>query len=250
MSLACHPHLPLLAVGINGSKENVEQGKNRSCKIFDTTNSNIALTAELSASESKDITKYQKVTKYSKSGKYLASIFSDGKLSIWNTLDTKHLCLSHQFKDLQDVDFDAKEEHMAVAISSKILILSLKDNFSIIQTIDSPRLNKQTICNIRFARYATFRGHESLHAIVNTNTNNRSFVCTWKLLPGREYPLRNPKTKGIHRKSATCFAVSPKGDLLAFASNNLSLSLLDAYTFEVIIYALFTKGVCKLMFVF
>ncbi|CAO3689130.1 unnamed protein product [Rhizopus stolonifer] len=233
MSIACHPQLSLLAVGINGSEEDIKKGNSMNCRIFDVTNNEIILKQKITTSRSKDVAEYQKVTRYSRSGDYLVTAFSDGRVSVLNTKDGTLLFPSFQFKDVQDVDFDTKEEHVVLATLKEITVISLQEKGTIVQVIDSPRLNRQSVCQIRAVRYATFEGQETLYAIINSTSKGRAFICAWKLLQQRKYPVTKPKTVGIHRKNVTCFSVSPMGDLLAFASNDLSVSLLDAQKYKV-----------------
>ncbi|CAO3689138.1 unnamed protein product [Rhizopus stolonifer] len=195
--------------------------------------SEIILKQKITTSRSKDVAEYQKVTRYSRSGDYLVTAFSDGRVSVLNTKDGTLLFPSFQFKDVQDVDFDTKEEHVVLATLKEITVISLQEKGTIVQVIDSPRLNRQSVCQIRAVRYATFEGQETLYAIINSTSKGRAFICAWKLLQQRKYPVTKPKTVGIHRKNVTCFSVSPMGDLLAFASNDLSVSLLDAQKYKV-----------------
>lgn len=77
--------------------------------------------------------------------------FSDGRISVLNTADWKLVFPPLRFKNVQDVDFDVKEQHVAVATSSALVILSLRDG-KVVQVIDSPKLNKNTTCEIRACR--------------------------------------------------------------------------------------------------
>ncbi|RCI06228.1 hypothetical protein CU098_012542 [Rhizopus stolonifer] len=217
MSIACHPQLPLLAV----EYLMLQTSKDYSVKKLNTKKE-----------KSKDVAEYQKVTRYSRSGNYLVTAFSDGRVSILNTKNGTLLFPSFQFKDVQDVDFDAKEEYVVIATLKEVTVISLQEKGIIVQVIDSPRLNRQSVCQIRAVRYATFEGQETLYAIINSTSKGHAFICAWKLSQQRKYPVTKPKTVGICRKNVTCFSVSPVGDLLAFASNDLSVSLLDAQKYK------------------
>jgi prolactin regulatory element-binding protein len=91
------------------------------------------------------------VTRFSRSGNYLVTGFSDGKISVLNTTNQSLVFPSLRFKNVQDVDFDINEQHVAVATSSALIILAITDG-TIVQVIDSPKLNKNTVCEIRACR--------------------------------------------------------------------------------------------------
>jgi prolactin regulatory element-binding protein len=91
------------------------------------------------------------VTRFSSSGNYLATGFSDGRITVLRTKDWSPSFPSLRFKDVQDVDFDIKEEHVTIATSTALVILSIEDG-RIVQVIDSPKLNKYTSCEIRACR--------------------------------------------------------------------------------------------------
>ena len=77
--------------------------------------------------------------------------FSDGKISVLRTQDWTLCFPSLRFKNVQDIDIDIGEEHVAVATSSALIILSIQDG-TVVQVIDSPKLNRNTACEIRACR--------------------------------------------------------------------------------------------------
>lgn len=91
------------------------------------------------------------MTRFSTSGKYLVTGFSDGRISVMKTNDWSLSFPSLRFKNVQDVDFDIREEHVAIATSTALIILAIQDG-RIVQVIDSPKLNKHTSCEIRACR--------------------------------------------------------------------------------------------------
>jgi prolactin regulatory element-binding protein len=82
----------------------------------------------------------------------LVTGFSDGRITVLKTKDWSPSFPSLRFKNVQDVDFDIKEEHVAIATSTALIILSIQDG-TIVQVIASPKLNKHTSCEIRACRY-------------------------------------------------------------------------------------------------
>jgi prolactin regulatory element-binding protein len=113
--------------------------------------SKIQLKSLFSTSTCKSIDEYQRITRFSKSGNYLTTGFSDGKISVLKTQDWTLCFPSLRFKNVQDIDIDIKEQHVAVATSSALIILSIQDG-TVVQVIDSPKLNKNTVCEIRACR--------------------------------------------------------------------------------------------------
>ncbi|EPB92233.1 hypothetical protein HMPREF1544_00802 [Mucor circinelloides 1006PhL] len=151
MSIACHPKLPLLVAGINSSEEVIKEGHNLNCRVFGTEYGQLQLKSALSTSTCKSIDEYQRVTRFSRSGDYLVTGFSDGKISVLRTNDWTLCFPSLRFKNVQDIDIDIREQHVAVATSSALIILSIQDG-TVVQVIDSPKLNKNTVCEIRACR--------------------------------------------------------------------------------------------------
>lgn len=60
-----------------------------------------------------------------------------------------------RFNGIQDCDIDPDERYVAVATAKALIILALEDG-TIVQVIDSPRLNKQVACEFRSCRYITY----------------------------------------------------------------------------------------------
>ncbi|KAI7901461.1 WD40-repeat-containing domain protein [Cokeromyces recurvatus] len=242
MSIACHPNLPVLISGINSSEENIKQGINLNCQIFDIENGQIQFKSKFSTSTCRNPEEYQKITRFSRSGNYLVTGISDGRISVLKKTTTSttqwELCFpSLRFMNVQDIAIDHHEEHVAIAVSSALIILSIHDG-TIVQVIDSPKLNKHTTCEIHACRYgySSKNQQETLYAVINPiSTRGKGFICAWKLRESRSYPVNKAKTAGISRKSITTFTVNPTGDILAYASTDLSIGLVDAQTLKPIL---------------
>ncbi|KAI9476196.1 MAG: hypothetical protein EXX96DRAFT_486503 [Benjaminiella poitrasii] len=244
MSIACHPNLPMLIAGINSSEEDIKQGNNLNCRIFDIDYGRIQFKTKFSTSTCKNPEEYQKITRFSRSGNYLVTGISDGKISVLKksaSSSSWDLCFpSLRFKNVQDIDIDSNEEHVAIAASSALIILSIQDG-TIVQVIDSPKLNKHTTCEIRACRYGfnSKKRQETLYAVVNPiETRGKGFICAWNLIKkgsyaSSSYPVTKVRTAGISRKSITSFTVNSTGDILAYASTDLSIGLVDAQTLKV-----------------
>jgi prolactin regulatory element-binding protein len=77
---------------------------------------------------------------------------------------------------------------------------------------------------------------------VNPTSRGRGFICAWKLRSrGTQYPVTKTKTAGISRKSITSFTINASGDILAYASTDLSIGLIDAQQLKVSKTAFFLK---------
>ncbi|KAI7860043.1 WD40-repeat-containing domain protein [Circinella umbellata] len=233
MSVSCHPKLPLFATGINDEANVIERGENQSCHVYELGPSTITPVNKTSASTTRNIDEYQKVTRFSRSGKYLVTGFTDGKVTVLKMPDLKLAFPPLRFNEVQDVDVDIEEEYLAVATPKALIILSLEDG-AITQVIDSPKLNKKTECEFRSCRYSS---KDRLYAVVNPKSRAHGFICVWELRKNkqRRYPVTQVKTSSVCRKSITSFSVNPTGDLLAYASTDLSIGLIDAKTLTPII---------------
>lgn len=128
---------------------------------------------------------------------------------------------------------------MAVATSTALIILDMADGKPV-QVIDSPKLNKTTQCEIRACRFGSFRNSETLYAIVNPISRGRGFICAWKTRKGKPYVTKSI-TKGISKTSITTFAISPIGNLIAYATTDLGIGLIDAQQLKV-------SSILKLLF--
>ncbi|KAI8359854.1 quinon protein alcohol dehydrogenase-like superfamily [Choanephora cucurbitarum] len=229
-SIACHPKVFSMAVGINTSTKQIEAGNNKSCRLFDINIGSLEHYSSLSVSSSKQPQEYQKVTRFSVFGTYLATGFSDGTVSVFKT-DDWTLCFAPlQFKDVQDIDFDASEDYVVVTTSSALILISI-DSGTISRVIDSPQFNRNTDCKFQACRFGmSTRGAQALYATVNDTLGKRGFVCVWD--HWKSALKLKPRVMAVCRKSISSFAISPLGDTLAYASNDLSIGLLNATTLK------------------
>ncbi|CAO3623654.1 unnamed protein product [Cunninghamella echinulata] len=227
MSVATHPQLPLIAAGINSSLEQIQQGQNKQCRLFDTHDGNIKLVKSVCTSTSKDPEVYQKITRFSHTGKYLLTGTSDGKISVLTVPELKVVFPPMRFQHIQDADIDTNEKHVIITTTTTLIILNIEDG-TIVQAIESPRLNRYTQCEYRACRYV----NNKLYAIVNatSKSNHGGFLCVWTIKNKKSYPIKKPRTSRISRKIITTFCLSPKGDLLAFASVDYSVGIVDTST--------------------
>ncbi|CAO3645519.1 unnamed protein product [Cunninghamella blakesleeana] len=230
MSVATHPQLPYIAVGINSSLEQIQKGDNKQCRLFDTNDGDIKLVKSICTSTSKNPEVFQKITRFSHTGKFLLTGTSDGKISVLTVPDLEVVFPPMRFQQIQDADIDTSEKYVFIATTATLIILNIKDG-TIVQTIDSPKLNRYTQCEYRACRYV----NNKLFAIVNASkkSNHGGFVCVWTIKDKKPFPLKKPRTSRISRKIISTFCLSAKGDLLAFASVDYSVGIVDTTTLSV-----------------
>ncbi|KAG0191863.1 hypothetical protein DFQ28_010802 [Apophysomyces sp. BC1034] len=217
--------LPEFVAGINQSIENVKQGNNKNCRVFSNVEGSIAQKVQISTSTNTDPDEYLKVLRYSRSGRFIVSGFTDGKVTVLKYPELIPVSPPLRFNDVQDIDIDFQEENVAVATAKAIIVLSLKDG-TIEQVINSPNLNRSTIPGET----------QKLYAVINPTSRGRGFVCMWNLRPGRQITAKATMFASVSRKSITSFCVSPVGNLLAYASTDLSIGLVDAKTLRPVLH--------------
>lgn len=109
-----------------------------------------------------------------------------------------------RFQHIQDADIDTNEKHVIITTTTTLIILNIEDG-TIVQAIESPRLNRYTQCEYRACRYV----NNKLYAIVNatSKSNHGGFLCVWTIKNKKPYPIKKPKTSRISRKIITTFCL-------------------------------------------
>ncbi|KAI8069478.1 quinon protein alcohol dehydrogenase-like superfamily [Gongronella butleri] len=227
MSVATHPQLPLVAAGINASQDLIGKGENQQCRLFDLEDGSFHPVQSTCTSTNRNPEEYQKITRFSHTGKYLLTATTDGTISVLTMPDMRVVFPPVRFQHVQDADVDPAEGHVAITTSKALIVLSIQDG-AVNQVIESPHLNRNTQCEYRACRFAK----DKLYAVVNPTNRGASggFVCVWPIKKKRPYPLGKARTARISRKAITTFCLSAKGDMLAYASTDLSVGIVDTAT--------------------
>ncbi|OAD72797.1 hypothetical protein PHYBLDRAFT_65282 [Phycomyces blakesleeanus NRRL 1555(-)] len=232
MSIACHPKMDIVAVGVNKS---IDKGENTNCQLFKLEESRIVATEAVCTNTNKSADEYQKVTRFSPRGNYLVSGSTDGKISVLRVPGLSLAFPTLRFNSLHDADIDEAEEYVAVATTSAVLILSMRDG-SIVQAIDSPQFNGIQ-CEFRACRFSgTSPSNKTLYAIVNPIARGKGFVCAWKMRPSdHRFSVTKVQAESVSRTSITNFTINDQGNLLAYTSSDFTTGIVDAKTLRPIV---------------
>ncbi|ORX63030.1 WD40 repeat-like protein [Hesseltinella vesiculosa] len=239
MSVAAHPQLPLVAAGINGSTDMILKGDNQQCRLFDLGQGRFEAVQATCTSTNRNPEEYQKITRFSHTGKYLLTGTSDGSISVWMMPEMKVVFPPLRFQHVQDADVDPMEGHVVITTSKALIVLSIQDG-TVNQVIESPRLNRYTQCEYRSCRFAK----DKFYAVVNPTARGApgGFLCVWTLKKKKPYPLGKASTARVSRKAITTFCLSAKGDLLAYASTDLTIGIVDTTTMRPVLQVTSSAG--------
>ncbi|MBW0467659.1 hypothetical protein O181_007374 [Austropuccinia psidii MF-1] len=198
---------------------------------------------------------YQKLTRLSDSApKFLAIGGTNNQLDILTYPNFKHVfsALRCDAKDkecqLMATDFHQNGSQFLLGSTHFVQLYSTKTKSSkpgskrspaaLIRQFDPPQPSPNQSCTFRNARYGRGKNSQTLYTIVNYLplsrmgprqkprwgvSDRKAVLISWNIENGSAI-----RTKAVSNKPVTAFDVSPNGDLLAFASSDLSVGILDA----------------------
>jgi WD40 repeat protein len=256
MSMCLHPKSKFIICGKNGTNEEVLNGQNKSLKVYRLarTNSDVmsvcssdsmdtynhsSLSSSFNslpstdkndyrldyirsarASESTNISEYQKITEFDHEGRHILTGTTDGTFTLFDS-SLRTIFTKTYKNDITDAHFDTKDEKIVVTTTKNIYILDIMDG-SLIHEINNKSLPVSETCNFRAAKFGCATSEGILFVIANSLKRNKTFVCkyntkNWKLMT----------CKQVHNKPITAFTISPNGKLLGYGSADLSLGILS-----------------------
>lgn len=256
MSMAAHLESGNLACGINSAPEQLTNGPNENCRIFQVQDKKISLLKMQSTLTLKDEDDdFQKVTAFS----------SDGGLLVTGSAHSLHV-LSYPSLTTVCAPISTKQELYDATFSKDKLIVATTAN---LQVYTIPELSgsapkkikkkgKQTVqtsteattlklertvelpsslCGSSGGSFRSARQHpkipEVMYTVVNTTpsrtrsktTPRQGYVCKWNT---KEWTIE--KSRKVGDRGLTCFALSPDGKFIGYGSSDLSIGILDANT--------------------
>ncbi|KAI8873077.1 hypothetical protein GQ42DRAFT_160798 [Ramicandelaber brevisporus] len=259
-NLAPHPDKDtrVVAVGINGSADDIASGDANNCRIFDY--SSIASATEQKAEEeqakskadafslvkkkttltSKRATDYQSVCRFSTNGKHLLIGGTDGTavLLAYPSLENgPELVSGRRSKTgkVLDASFDAESKLLALASAAAIDVHSVSDG-AVSHSIAADAAGAGEPCDFRaigFSPAALAKSPElvsTLYVVMNAKSKKRAYLAafdsaTWKLAK---------RATAVSKHPVLTFAISFDGTLLALATSAAEVMIVCARTLRVL----------------
>ncbi|KAI8888490.1 hypothetical protein K501DRAFT_291621 [Backusella circina FSU 941] len=234
MCLDIHPQQDIVIAGVNGSEEDIKAGNNENCRMFKVTEDSIEKVNSLKTVTSKNVEDYQKVVRFSEDGSLFAVGTTTGNVDVFKYPSLKSICdepVSVVADDeILDVDINLEKEKMIAATRDSLKLINLrgKNVGQIVQTISSTTAVKNNKVNFRAFRYGRGFSKASGFAVANGITKPGGYIIQYDA-----YTLEPVKTVQVTKKQITAFCISQDGSVLAFASSDLSISLLNAGNLKV-----------------
>ncbi|KLO18073.1 WD40 repeat-like protein [Schizopora paradoxa] len=262
MSMAADVYASRVLCGINSSTEQIAQGINKNCRLYDATGDEIDLlesTGTLDTPEGEEESDYQKVTVLSP-GRTLACISGTKRLSLLSYPSLSRAACDLITKDeFYDASFSSTK--LAVATNKDFFIYSLPaaevnekssssgpktrskakgrknsklEEQELLEAFSRPDVTGDRTGNttLRACRFNPVND-DIIYTVSNTapiRTKGKSkpkqgYICKWNTTTWKIVKVRKAGEKGI-----TCFDVSPNGKYLAVGSADCTIAILDANT--------------------
>ncbi|KAG2231068.1 hypothetical protein INT48_001729 [Thamnidium elegans] len=217
MCLDAHPTKPFVVTGVNSSVENMSEGQ----KTINT----------LSSTKQED---FQRVVRFSQDGTLVATGTTDGKVHVFRypefELLSEPMIVSTE-DEVLDVDFNLEKEKLTCCLKDGLKLINLrgKNVGQVVQTISTKSIVKNQKTQFRAFRYGRGYTKDFGFAIVNGVTKPGSYVVKYDA-----YSFEQLKVVNIGAKPVTAISLSQDGSILAFATADLSITLMNAQTLKVL----------------
>ncbi|ORX48294.1 WD40 repeat-like protein [Hesseltinella vesiculosa] len=232
MSLAVHPKTNAVVAGINASQTSMAEGINNNCRLFDTDEIEFTLVKSVQSLKSKSPEDFQKAARFSKDGSLVATGTTDGMVHVFEypSMTTLTSVQVVEGDDVLDVDINADSTKLTAVTPQALKLINLRGRHAgeIIQSVSSAVIDKKSKLQFRGFRYGTGYSENLAFAIVN-GVGKIGQICL--LDP---HTLEIKKTLMVSKKPVTAFCLSMDGSLVAVATADLSVSLYEATSLQLL----------------
>ncbi|KAK4512764.1 uncharacterized protein ATC70_003470 [Mucor velutinosus] len=232
MCLDVHPSGPYVVAGVNASEQDIKDGKNNNCRTFKILEDKLELEKAVNTLESKKAEDYQRVVRFNESGSLVATGTTDGRVQVFKYPDFETISPAvtvSQDDEVLDVDINLENEKLTCVLRDGLKLINLrgKNVGQVVQTISSATVIKKGTTHFRAFRYGRGFTKDFGFAVVNGVTKPAAYIVKYDA-----YSLDQVKVVKVGNKPITAFAISQDGAILAFASADLTVTLLDALSFQ------------------
>ncbi|KAI8094597.1 WD40-repeat-containing domain protein [Thamnidium elegans] len=234
MCLDAHPTKPFVVTGVNSSVENMSEGRNENCRLFQIESDKFKLEKTINTLSSTKQEDFQRVVRFSQDGTLVATGTTDGKVHVFRypefELLSEPMIVSTE-DEVLDVDFNLEKEKLTCCLKDGLKLINLrgKNVGQVVQTISTKSIVKNQKTQFRAFRYGRGYTKDFGFAIVNGVTKPGSYVVKYDA-----YSFEQLKVVNIGAKPVTAISLSQDGSILAFATADLSITLMNAQTLKVL----------------
>ncbi|KAI8992122.1 WD40-repeat-containing domain protein [Mycotypha africana] len=235
MCIDIHPTEMIAVTGVNEQESNIKIGMNKNCRVFKILEDKFEHQKSLSTLESRKADDYQKVVRFSEDGTLFATGTTDGNVNVFKFPSYESLCQRINVvenDEILDVDFNLEKEKLICVLRDALKLINLrgKNTGQTVQTIPSSTLIKNMKSNFRAFRYGRKFTKDYGYAALNTVTKPGGHIIKFDA-----YSFEKLKMTKVSNKPITSFTISQDGALIAIASADLSITLLDAQALKVLV---------------
>lgn len=232
MCLDVHPKEHVVIAGVNSTQEGIKEGNNNNCRLFKILEEKLELEKAVKTMDSKQVEDYQRVVRFSQDGSLIATGATDGKVHVLKYPGLEPVCASVLVDNdhILDVDINLEKEKLLCVSSKELKLVNLRNKKNlgkVVQTI--PCTFKNMKCEFRAFRYGRGFTKDFGFAIVNDVVKKAAYIVKYDA-----YTLEQVKMVKISSKQITAVALSNDGAILAFASADLNISVVDAVALKVL----------------
>ncbi|KAG2206872.1 hypothetical protein INT47_007629 [Mucor saturninus] len=234
MCLDVHPRQDYVVTSVNSTVEDMMARKNTNCRHFKIAHDKFELEKALSTLQSEKEEDYQKVVRFSEDGSLVATGNTDGYVNVFRYPEFEAICEPIQVStddEVLDVDINLEKEKLTCVLRDGLRLINLrgKNVGQIVQTISATTVVKNEKTQFRAFRYGRGYTKDFGFAVVNGITKPGAFIVKYDA-----YSFDQVKMSKVSSKPITAFTIGQDGAVLAFASADLSITLLDAQTLKVL----------------